>query len=113
MPKPKSEQPKEVKLSFDERTIYKNRVKEPKKLELTDEQKKWDVEDQSFIKKEFEREKKEEIEHELAEEDEGDVQVDKIEWLNEEKPKIKEIDLTKEVDSNWKKESVAKNQFKT
>lgn len=34
-------------------------------MKLTEEQIKWDVEDQSFIKKEFERENKEKIEHEL------------------------------------------------
>ena len=53
LPKPKSEQSKEVKLNFDERTIFKHKAKEPKKLELTEEQRKWDIEDQSFIKKEF------------------------------------------------------------
>ncbi len=37
--------------------------------------------------------------------------VDKIEWLNEDKTKIKEIDLTKVIDKNWHQENVKKSEF--
>jgi len=39
------------------------------------------------------------------------VVVDKIQWLNEERPKIKEIDLTKAVDRSWHQEKSKKNEM--
>jgi hypothetical protein len=39
--------------------------------------------------------------------------VERIQWLNEEKPKMKEIDITKAIDKNWQSENVKKGQFQS
>lgn len=69
LPKPKKEEQKEAKLAFDEKLLLRPREKGGKKAELTEEQIKWDVEDQTFIKKEFEQQGKGAIEHELVEDE--------------------------------------------
>jgi hypothetical protein len=68
---------------------------------LTEEIIKWDIEDQTFINKEFQK-KEGESQERLVEMEEPDEFVDKIVWLNQGNAKMKEIDLTKAVDKSWK-----------
>ena len=89
--------------------MMKPAIKPAKQEAPTAEQIKWDIEDKSFIKKEFVSEPR--VEHELADEDEGEITVDRIKWLNED-PANKEIDLTKVIDKNWKA-NVDKASFQT
>lgn len=66
LPKPKATQPKEARFTFDEKILFKPKEKAIKKAQPTAEQIKWDIQDQTFIKKEFENRKEDEIEHKLV-----------------------------------------------
>lgn len=77
---------------------------------LTEQQRKWDIEDQTFIRKQFIP--KGPVEKRLEEnedEEEGEFEVIKVAGKKESTSKVRHIDLNKIIDEDWQEELKRKN----